>query len=299
MAWNKPSSEVTKVSAPAKSVFKLTLLKGVIGGGILTGIVAGVWLCMSSSDGKGSKPIPKPRPIPVAVPQNSNGRSSGGVTNNLPPNIRIPTPEEAKRLSLDSDHGFPAVVSDSNGVQWYRGVEVPTEVAGSTRRKGKPVGPRRYFKKAADNYLASLFIVGAVGIRSYAAGNLSDKFFDAMEKSLNDEVRIEEGDDEDARSVKQLMNELKGELRERLAKGETLKEIVEAEKSERAKITQARENYKQMYRELVSKETTTLQDVEDFFKAANSILTENHAMPLRIPPGVEAKLRARNKANKQ
>lgn len=217
------------------------------------------------------------------------------VAREEPVQLGLKTPERAMEDSKTCDHGFPGLQTDSNGQMWYRGVKVPDEPAGSMRRKGKPYGPRRYFKRATDNYLATMFITGLLGGKPVASGELSPKFMAALENSLKQPVEFLPDDDEDMQTVKRLMQELKDDINGRIAKGENLSDILAAEKKEQAKIADARENYQKTFRELLKKEGTTLEDVEDFLNAANGILNEHHAMPLRAPPAIQAKIRARDR----
>ena len=207
------------------------------------------------------------------------------------------SPERAREESKTADHGFPGLVADSSGQLWYRGVKVPDEAPGAMRRNGKPYGPRKYFKKATDNYLASMFITGLLGGRSAASGDLSPKFLAALEASLKEPVEFSPDDDEDATNVKQLMQALKDSLNDMIAKGGKIEDIIKDTRKEHAKITEARESYQRALRELIQKDGTTLQEVEDYLSAANSILKEHHAMPLRTPPMIDAKIRARNLKN--
>lgn len=289
MAWNRPDPNAPLKIVAKESANRLLIIKISIGV-VATGIAAVIGFGLLLSDSK-SKPSPKLRAKSIsAIQRPLTPPKSGGTTNDIPPEIKIPTPPEAEKLSEKDKWGHPQLVTDVNGTMWFRGAKVPVETAGTSRRKGKPWGQQEHFRKITDRYLAALFLSGAITGPSSAAGKLSDKFYAAMEASLDDPVEFSRDDTPEARAQKEDMVELKKILKERLAAGEKLRDIIEAANRDSEKVAGTRQNFERMYHELVNDNKSTLKDVQEFLEAANSILKNNNALPLKMAPGAHAKL---------
>ena len=286
MAWNRPTKREREIGNRERENRKFPF-RGLVAGLIVVIGAAVAWLLW--------RPDATPPPSTSTSTSTSLIKDVGAVVTNVQQVAKPSAPqklsaEDAMKLSIDGDHGFPMVVKDENGVEWYRGVKVPLDPPGTIRRNGKIIGPRMYSRKKTENYLVNMYLTGRITGPATAAKETGDEFYEALERDLHAKVEILDSDDDDAKEVKTALQKVKDVLLERVNKGEKLKDIIVAEREEQEKVARARANYQQMFEEMLKKEDTTIQDLDDFVKAANDILGDNNAMPLHVSPAVKAKI---------
>ena len=230
--------------------------------------------------------IPKAKSIDVVAPSAPKQAALRQTATN-----RAPTAVEAKNLSMKDRHGFPQVVVDDTGREWYGGAPVPLLSGGVGWHKGKLVGSRRYFKYAAENYISDAIILNN-GQRSFAPE--PPKFDEAFEKSffdsLKDTTPIEDVDDETAVYAKKQMVEVKKEILARINKGEKLKDILENYRVLTEEVGRMRENLQRIYDEMV-KEGASDQERADHVEASNRLMMDKYgADGISLPRDVKRRL---------
>ena len=293
MSWNRNESTSVKTNKRSATRLHSFFVKSIVA----TFTVAGGTMAylyfntssLSSTENKqeASKLIPsKKKALPKVTGQKA-----------VPPVVKPLTPEEARKASEEDRLGNPHLVLDGNGTKWFRGAEVPIEKAGSARRRGKPWGHREYFKSIHDNILAKTFVHGLVTGPATVAQVPDDKFYQGLQASLSKEAELVGEQTDDAREIAKQLSDVKKLIAEKIASGETMKSIMAEAAKERDKIAAARKNYQDTYNEMMRKGASP-EDLDDLVNAANSILKDNFAVPIRHNPLVAARLRKINREKK-
>ena len=284
MAWNRSTERELGIENREQNAGKLPL-RGLIAAMIVV-LGAGIAMWFFWADAR--PPMSNSTPIPASLIKEVKPAE---VKSSPPPPVAKPiSADEARKLSEKDANGFPQIVVADDGTKWYRGAIVPVEKAGAARRNGKPWGHREYFVASADNILTKMFVNGLVTGPSSAPSVDNDKYYEYLERSLKTEAVIAGEESDDAKDIANQLREVKELLREKIAAGETMKEIMKEAKSDQEKVAAARKNYSDMYREML-KNGASPQDLDELVNAANSILKDHFAAPIRHVPAVAAKLR--------
>jgi len=142
--------------------------------------------------------------------------------------------------------------------------------------------PARYaiFHHRSENEIAALLtmepgetLVGTPDYRGMTA--------DFM-KSCEEPIVATADDDEYTRDLKKQMNAVKIELRQRMANGEKLEDILTETREEYQQLSRYRNMLNDELRDYLNNPDNTDQDIEDFVTAANKMLDEKGVAPLKL-----------------
>lgn len=138
------------------------------------------------------------------------------------------------------------------------------------------------FNHRSENEIAMLLTTepgqGMIGSPIYRGMN------EDFQKSLSEPILINAEDDDYTRDLKKLMNETKADLADRIRKGEDLEQILKNTREEYQRLAQYKMMLQQELRKFTKDSEHTDQDVDDFVKAANSLLEEKGIAPLNVGP---------------
>lgn len=177
----------------------------------------------------------------------------------------------------------PETYKDASGVLRYvKGngrVPNPEDWKNAVRmqeRRNIPV-----FKHPSESEIATLLSVNSgeqlVGGIAYDA-NFEQDFLAA----LKEPVEYSEDDTEQDRVVKAAVEEAKKELAERVRKGEKIGDILRREREEIQRLAAYRQSLQGMVMNAVEDSTLSDADVNDYFKAANKMLSDSGLEPIRV-----------------
>ena len=119
-----------------------------------------------------------------------------------------------------------------------------------------------------------------------------ERFEKEFLKSCEEPIIINEDDTEETKALKNLMKETKIELRNRMAAGEKLSDIMDETHREIQKLGAAKRQIEQLVHEQL-KEVTSEQDVDDIVAAANKMLEEKGVAPISVNPILRKNIKRR------
>ncbi len=161
----------------------------------------------------------------------------------------------------------------------------------------------RMFENGAENQILDLLTFDGTKTR-LAAGIYGPGFVNSFVKSLEHEIKILPEDDEATREKKQAVIDAKKELKEAMGRGEDICQIMRESSLQMQQMAKYRQD---MEREVVRafKETTERgdalsdDDIADYVTAANKMLEERGAEPLKAPKLIMIGQRLQEKQNEQ
>lgn len=152
--------------------------------------------------------------------------------------------------------------------------------------------PFEIFGTRAENEIACLLTMdpgqGLVGSPNY--GN---QFRDEFMKSFETPIIISSGDGEFEKRLKKDMIDAKIELKQRIADGEDICQIMTDTRNEMMRLSQLRQDIIESTHNLIREEASSTSDIDDFVKAANTVLENNGIAPIMVNPLTKRMLRKR------
>ena len=156
---------------------------------------------------------------------------------------------------------------------------LPKELPKATYKKDKYA----IFSHRSENAIAGLLMhkpgQGMIGTPVYG-----EKFEQDFLESCEEPIFVDENDDEYSRNLKELMKQTKIELRQRMADGENLSQILLDTHKELQKLGQIRQDIETSMRKAIAENAETEADVNDCFEAANVLLESKGVAPMRPNP---------------
>ena len=269
MAWNKPNTENQQKKPSAKAP---SAKRGVIAGVVIVVALGALCLYLFSNGEATSSSLQK----------KERGRIKE-VTPAAAPTNRVEAAKEETPYWLvpeSETNGFTEVMQR----KWFFAHRPPPAY-----RYDVTFTPPRYaiFDTYSENQIAFLLTAepGKTVIGEPNYRGITEDFM----KSCETPIIINADDDEFDRNLKNLMKETKIELRQRISDGENLEDILRNAREELRQFARYKSTLKEELENFLKDPQHTDQDVDDFIKAANTMLEEKGVAPLEL--GVIAKKR--------
>lgn len=274
MAWNRASEK--KVETEKRGQRRNGLLKGLAAGAI---VAVGAWIAAwvlwpdmptpVAEDGDGTvRRIREAKPTAVEAAVETNA-----------------APRETRREIKNPK--FAETYRDAKGVLRYKvgnGRVPPSDEEMAARAvKLKDYSSIPKFKHRSETEIATL---ATLKLGSYLHGSVryDERFMRDFKESLDDPTPILETDSEKDRKIKETVAELKKSLVERMSAGEKLEDILTAERKEIARMADYKRVLQDEFRRMMKDGEPTMDDVDDYFKAANGMLKSKGIEPLKYTP---------------
>lgn len=159
--------------------------------------------------------------------------------------------------------------------------ELPKGVyrAGIAMLNGKRITPRKLFKSKCENIIAGFITTkpGDMMLELPLDANFDQQFVNNM---LN-KIEIEEGDTPEEAQIKKDFIEVRKQLIERAKNGESVREILLAERKEMNKLASMKNELQRGFVEL-KKSGASIEEQSDYLKAAEKMLGEKGVSPLHV-----------------
>ena len=256
--------EAAKDIRPAIGVSALHgIVKYAVGGAVLAATVVTLCVVMIGSGGnKGkqkTKPVKKPR------------------IENVKPNIATNNPvEAAKEPARD-----PSVISVRKTINPFTGEEMMFTnrhkqvkanagvISRDSLLKNKHHPKRKLFKHHSENYICGLMRtpLGMPIVR----GRLPNNFDEDFVKSYAEEIKFEPEDTDEDKALKQAMIDFKEEIRDQIANGASVSQMVLDSREEQNKLAEYRKNLMRAIADL-RREGATRNELNEAREAANIML---------------------------
>ena len=115
-------------------------------------------------------------------------------------------------------------------------------------------------------------------------------FDEEFEKSLSKEIKINTEDSDEEREIKQAVIELRKELKERKASGESLSKLMIDTRNQLMELAGYRDELEQQVEKLKADNDFSEKDEEDLIKAANQMLEDRGVKPFVLPSAAKYSL---------
>ena len=138
------------------------------------------------------------------------------------------------------------------------------------------------FPYESENKIAALLTLepGQTMIGSFDLRGVQADFL----KSCEVPIVITKEDTPETAALKNLMNEVKIELKERIADGEKLEDILSETQKEYQRLARCKMEMQQAINELKEEGISSEQELDDVLSAANKILEEKGIAPIELGP---------------
>ena len=274
---------VEEVSGKVKSPKSATSKTPAVGKGIVAGLVVvvaavGAWYFLSP---KAAAPVEEKKPAKIAE------------TTPEPP---IPSKSEVKPKEetpqfVTNRHGKvvqkkkPETYVDAAGVERYVKGNGRVPLKNPEKYLVKSVvHPNAYpdFKHDSENEIANLLTIESGGM-IFGDREYDKRFEQDFVQALMEPVEIAEEDSDEDRRIKENVEAAKHEIAERIKNGETLADILTAERDEIRRLAQYKQQMEELFHEqLASGGIQTKQDLDDFCKAMNTMLESKGIEPFKV-----------------
>ena len=261
MAWNRPTAEAGRTEAKRGSKSGRGVAKGLVAAVIVVGGAVVAWLVLSPSAPEA--PVRESR-APKAIKEVVPAPAPAAPTEKKPKRNRRPKTQQKFTSSIGKLPDLPHMTNR------------PARVYGEIN--GKSLFPRPLFKTREENHIAGL-VTAEPGSRCPLSG-----FFPGEEErylaALDVPVEFEEIDTPEERETKEFMIEFKKELKDRVAEGEKITDIVQGLRNELNEMANMKAKIEQKF--LVLQKEGTVEDIMQYYKEANEILAEYGMRPLAL-----------------
>lgn len=187
------------------------------------------------------------------------------------------------------------IYTDDRGVKRYaNGARVPVEpdVVVDLRNL-----KNRKFTFSSERQIAEV-LMAIPGERLIGEIRYGEAFEEDFRNSLTNKIEIYEEDSEETVELKQAVIDTKADLAERMRNGESVAEIMAAARKEAQDIALYRDDLKQQVDRIIEEGVLTEEDEKDLYDAANTMLEQRGAKPLRMPSTIIRQLRQYMKEKK-
>lgn len=270
MAWNRSSEEkvVSKGEGEQRSVHLKELIAGAV---VIVGAGIAAWWLWPSDESAGETPPPR------------NGGLIKEVTPAAAPtNKVVETPKKVYRTKEEQYFAETNGLSKMGMMRWRFQHRPP---AGWTNDTSITEGKPNYaiFTYEAENDIAAL-LTHEPGETLIGDGGYGEKFRREFMKSCEEPILIGDDDTPEQAALKKQMIATKIELRNRMAAGEDICEIMRETRKEYQRMNEMQDSVKSLLRDVKHEGGKTMQDMEDALEAANRMLEEKGVAPLKLSP---------------
>lgn len=161
-----------------------------------------------------------------------------------------------------------------------------------TNKPGKFSIADKTFKHSADVELGNLLMVEPGDDLLGDTAGMYRGFNKEFDEALAEPIEYSDGDTPIQREMKQAVNELRKELKDRRANGEDIEKIMEDTRNQLKELSLYRQELEDEVRKL-STDDLTQKDYEDLVEAANQMLKERGIKPLEMPSTLRHAIRLR------
>lgn len=156
---------------------------------------------------------------------------------------------------------------------------------GYTNDTSRIEAPPEYaiFEHLSENEIACLLTIEP-GVTLVGEPSYGKHFVDDFMKSCETPIIVTEDDTPEQAELKRLMNETKIDLRQRIANGEDLGQILRDTRQEYIRLAQYKQTLQHELSELSKDKNLTMEDIDDFVEAANKLLEAQGIAPIKMSP---------------
>lgn len=177
---------------------------------------------------------------------------------------------------------MPPNLSEAQQRKWKHMHRPPP---GYTNDTSRTEAPPEYaiFDHPCENTIAG-YLTMTPGETLVGSPSFGKKFTEKFLESLKNPIIITQDDTPEQAELKRLMIDTKIDLKARYDEGEDIGKILENTHEEYQRLASLKSDVQQAFSEFKNNPDATIEDVDDFLKAANKLLEEKGVAPLTMSP---------------
>lgn len=177
---------------------------------------------------------------------------------------------------------MPPNLSEAQQRKWKHMHRPPP---GYTNDTSRTEAPPEYaiFDHPCENTIAG-YLTMTPGETLVGSPSFGKKFTEKFLESLKNPIVITQDDTPEQAELKRLMIDTKIDLKARYDEGEDIGKILENTHEEYQRLASLKMDIQQAFSEFKNNPDATMEDVDDFLKAANKLLEEKGVAPLTMSP---------------
>ena len=267
--WNGSDRKGAAPVQPKVTAKKPSPVRGIVAGLVVAAVI-GCYFAFFSGSEKPQKVVEqkKPSAIKEVAPSISTNKVAAVEEK---PNPNLETYRDARGiLRYKVGNGR---VPDPN-LKTHK--NTPTRDKDGNKRFGSKY---TIFENRSENEIARLISMPP-GTQMFGTRRYDDKFEADFLKSCETPIIVEKGDSEYVKNLKKAMNETKIEIRNRMAAGEKLADILTETRKELQRLATYRRDLKRETADMLQSGTLSDQDADDVITAANKMLEQKGLNPI-------------------
>ena len=268
--WNGSDRKGAAPVQPKVTAKKPSPVRGIVAGAVVVVLAVVAYFAFFSGSEKPQKVVEqkKPSAIKEVAPSISTNKVAAVEEK---PNPNLETYRDARGiLRYKVGNGR---VPDPN-LKTHK--NTPTRDKDGNKRFGSKY---TIFENRSENEIARLISMPP-GTQMFGTRRYDDKFEADFLKSCETPIIVEKGDSEYVKNLKKAMNETKIEIRNRMAAGEKLADILTETRKELQRLATYRRDLKRETADMLQSGTLTDQDADDVITAANKMLEQKGLNPI-------------------
>ncbi len=275
MACNRPSADAP--TTQRKRGFP-PVAKGLLGGAIVVAVLGAALFFLFPGD---DTPAPSTR-------HKAQGTIKEATPAAAPTNVVVEAPKKKELKTWE----YPVSrTNELNPVELRKWIALHRPPAGITNNTSSTEPPPYYaiFTHRSENEIAALLTLrpgeGIVGTPIYGKW-LEDDFL----KSCEEPIVVTDEDTPEQAELKRAMIETKIDIRNRMAAGEKLGDILLATRREYQDLATYKHELQNQLYQLRKDSSLSMQDIDDFVTAANQMLEKKGIAPISLSPIMRRRL---------
>lgn len=263
-------------SATARSGRRTTGKVAILSALVIAALVGGV-LWWSNVHEETRIPIERPSKPKAEKPNTKSAEPRKPTRTNVTAQVQGDTPLKVITAPTKKDNGEYV---DERGIRrTANGLRIRT---GEPARKIKlGYEAHRRFKNMCDEHIAGLLEI-VPGRMVFGRMEFGKKFVEDFKASLNDKIEILDTDSEYDKQLKRDVIATREELKAAMQRGEDIGKLLTDARNQLQEIGRYREELKKRFYEYRKEGTHTAEELQDFVKAANVMLEEQGAKPIKL-----------------
>lgn len=269
MGWNGSGGGSTPVK-PRVTAKKPSPIRGLVAGLVVVAAAVAVFLFLFSGD-KGTVEIKVSNPAKIKESKPAKVQKAEAPKKVKKVKKRIPYWERETTNGL----------TETQALIWHYHRHPPSVTNNSSQTAPKP----RYeiFNHSSENAIAAILTAepgeGMVGEPPYG-----ESFERDFMKSCETPIVVTDEDDEYQSQLKKDMTQVKIELRQRMADGEKLGDILRDARHEIQRLAQIKRDIEAEIRKQIKENARSSADIDLYFEAANKLLDSRGIAPIKVNP---------------
>ena len=159
--------------------------------------------------------------------------------------------------------------------------------------------PRRFVNDAEEDIASLLEVIPGEMLIGEINYHKKNRFVKSLKAAIDNPTRINDDDDDYARELKNAVRDVVNDLSQRMNSGEDVASIMQQSRNELQELGIFRLELQNELKNIRKSNDISVEEYEDFVQAANKMLEQKGAAPLKTPKIVYRQLKLREERSKK